>query len=156
LPLRPPRGARRLSPSRRADREGRRGGQGRVPAQEGRAVVSGRFPLLTDENISGPVIEGLRARGWDVVRTIDVFGERSVDEVIFAYAVEKGRVLASSDTDCLAIGQRWLEQGRAFRMVYWHQGRHQGVRVSAFLDAFDALAAEPNAFAACIEYLKID
>jgi hypothetical protein len=45
--------------------------------------VPGRFRLLTDENIPGPLIDALRRGGWDVVRVIDVFGERSVDESVF-------------------------------------------------------------------------
>ena len=45
--------------------------------------MPGRFPIHTDENVQGPVIEGLRARGWDVVLTIDAFGQRSVDEPVF-------------------------------------------------------------------------
>jgi hypothetical protein len=57
--------------------------------------VSGRFPLITDENITGPLVQGLRARGWDVVRTIEVFGQRSVDEPILIWAVEHGRAVAA-------------------------------------------------------------
>ena len=115
-----------------------------------------RFPLLTDENVQGPLIHGLRTGGWDVLRTVDVFGERSVDDEIFSYSVEKRRALVSTDHDCLMIGSRWLKEDRSFRLIYWHQGRHQRVRVSAFLDAFDTLAAKENSFEACIEYLKIE
>jgi len=118
--------------------------------------VAGRFPLLTDENVSAPVIEGLAARGWDVLRAIELFGQKSIDDTIFAYAAEHGRVLASSDTDCLAIAHGWLQAGRFFRLIYWHQGRHQHTPVALFLDAFEALTASADAFAACVEYLKLD
>jgi hypothetical protein len=47
--------------------------------------VPGRFRLLSDENIPGPLIEALKQRGWDVVRTIDVFGQRSVDDFAEAF-----------------------------------------------------------------------
>ena len=30
--------------------------------------MPGRFPLITDENISGPLVQGLRSSSWDVVR----------------------------------------------------------------------------------------
>jgi len=116
--------------------------------------VAGRFPLLTDENVLGPLIEGLRARGWDLVRTVDVFGERSVDETIFAFAAEHGRVLASTDRDCLAIAGRWIQEGKPFRLIYWHPGRHQRGPIGPLIDAFEALAAKPTAFACAIEYLK--
>jgi hypothetical protein len=53
--------------------------------------VSGRFPLLTDENVPGPIVEGLRSRGWDVTLTVELFGQQSVDENLFEYAVQQGR-----------------------------------------------------------------
>ncbi len=118
--------------------------------------MPGRFPLLTDENVPGPAIEGLKSRGWEVVLTINVFGQRSVDEKVFAHAADHGRVLVTTDTDCLVLARRWLDEGRSFRMVYWHQGRHQHVPVARFLEAFEALATREDAFAACVEYLKID
>lgn len=118
--------------------------------------MPGRFPLLTDENIPGPLVEGLRSRGWDVVLTIEVFGQQSVDDTIFEHAVRDGRVLVSTDTDCLITASDWLDEGRAFRLIYWHQGQHQHVRVGRFLEAFEALAAKPDAFAGCVEYLQVE
>lgn len=118
--------------------------------------MPGRFPLVTDENIPGPLIEGLKVRGWDVALIIDVFGQRSVDERVFTHAAEQGRVLLTTDIDCLVIASRWLDEGRPFRLIYWHQGRHQRVPIGRFLDAFDALAAKEDAFAACVEYLKVE
>lgn len=112
-----------------------------------------RFPLLTDENIDGPVVEGLRQRGWDLASVHEVFGQRSVDETIFAHAAEQGRVLVSTDKDCLRIARRWAEAIRPFRMVYWDQFEHQRVHVPHFLAAFEALAERPDAFAAWLEYL---
>jgi predicted nuclease of predicted toxin-antitoxin system len=117
--------------------------------------VPGRFHLLTDENVPGPLIEGLKRSGWDVVLTNDVYGERSVDDWVFTYAAEHDRVLVSTDEDHLIIGRRWLDQGRSFRLVFWQQGRHQHVRVADLLGGFEALAAKENAFASCIEYLKV-
>jgi hypothetical protein len=46
--------------------------------------VPGRFAIFTDENVDGPLIKALSARGWDVVRAVDVFGERTDDEALFA------------------------------------------------------------------------
>ena len=53
--------------------------------------MPGRFPLFTDENVDGPLIKALTARGWDVLRAVDVFGERTDDAVLFAYAAENAR-----------------------------------------------------------------
>jgi hypothetical protein len=118
--------------------------------------VPGRFPLLTDENVPGPVIEGLKAAGWEVVLTVDAFGQRSVDRVLFSHAAEQGYVMVTTDTDCLAIAKEWSAAGRRFKLIYWHQGRHQKLRVGRFVEAFDRLAAQESPFAACIEYLKIE
>jgi len=52
--------------------------------------VAGRFPLLTDENIDGRLVEGLLQQGWDVLRAIDVFGERTQDLPLLVYAAEDG------------------------------------------------------------------
>lgn len=115
--------------------------------------MPGRFPLLTDENIPGPLIEGLIRAGWDVVRVIEVFGEHSIDARIFDHAVAQGRALVSTDADCLVSATRWLTE-LPFQLVYWHQGTYQRTPVVRFLKAFEDLAENPNAFTAFIEYLK--
>jgi hypothetical protein len=117
--------------------------------------VAGRFPLLTDENVSGPLIEGLKARGWDVVRVVDVLGERSVDPEVFAYAAGRGLALASTDRDCLVIARQWIEEARSFRLIYWNQPHSQRVAVGILLAAFERLANKTDPFAACIEYLSL-
>lgn len=113
-----------------------------------------RFPILTDENIPGPLVEGLARAGWDVVRAIDVFGQGSIDDRLFEHASAQARVLVSTDRDCLVIAKRWLIDLRPFRLLYWHQGDHQHTAVGRFLEALDGLAENPNAFAACVEHLK--
>jgi hypothetical protein len=99
------------------------------------------------------LVDGLRSTGWDVLRVVDVFGERSVDETIFAFAAEQGRVLVSTDRDCLVIARRWLEAGRTFRLLFWQQRRDQRAPVAPFLKAFGALADNEQAFAGGVEYL---
>lgn len=85
----------------------------------------------------------------------EVFGEKSVDAILFAHAAELGRVLVTTDEDCLVIGRRWLDKARPFRVVFWRQGPHQRVRVEPFLAAFEELAERENAFVAGIEYLRL-
>jgi hypothetical protein len=117
--------------------------------------VAGRFPLLTDDCVNGPLVDGLKRRGWDVARVVDVFGQQSLDESIMAWAVERQRVLVSTDTDCLTMGQRWIKNGRLFRLIFWQQLPHQRLGVAPFLAAFDAIAAKESAFESCIEYLDL-
>ncbi len=77
--------------------------------------MPGRFALFTDENVDGPLIEALIARGWDVARAVDVFGERTDDEALFTYAAEHGRVFVTGDRPAEAVAIRWLREGRGFR-----------------------------------------
>ena len=51
--------------------------------------MAGRFLLLTDNHVRQQLVEALTSRGWDVVRAIDVFPERTSDEVLFAHAAAR-------------------------------------------------------------------
>ncbi len=116
--------------------------------------MAGRFPLLTDENVGGPLIRALRARGWDLVRALDVFGENTDDDVLFAWAAEQGRVFVTDDRPAEAVAIRWLAAGRAFRgMIRCPQ---QGeMSTGELLADFDELAAKSDPFAGYpIIYLK--
>jgi hypothetical protein len=108
--------------------------------------VAGRFPLLADENIDERLVEGLLRAGWDVVRAVDLFGERTHDLILFGYAADHGRALVSTDTDHLSIGERWLREGRSFRLVYWSQARYQRLPMGRYLAGFDRLAERADAF----------
>lgn len=117
--------------------------------------MPGRFPLLTDENIPGPLIDALRSAGWDVLHARELFGEDTDDEILFDYAAGQGRVLVSTDQDHLPIADRWLRTGKPFRMVWWKQAPYQRVRPQAFVDAFNMLAArEDDPFRYPVHYLK--
>jgi Domain of unknown function (DUF5615) len=116
--------------------------------------VAGRFPLFTDENVEGPLVEALRREGWDVVRAIDVFGERTDDEVLFEWAASQGRVFVTTDDAVEAVAERWLREWRPFRMVRWKQRHQLTASTGAFAEAFEALARKESAFAYPIEYLK--
>jgi len=85
--------------------------------------VPSRFPLFTDEIIAGPLIKALVARGWDVERAVDVFGEKTDDEVLFAHTAEQGRIFVTADQPAEAIAIRWLREGRTFHgMIRCPQG----------------------------------
>ena len=57
--------------------------------------MAGRFLLLTNNHVRQQLVEALTSRGRDVVRAIDVFPERTSDEVLFAHAAATGRVFVS-------------------------------------------------------------
>ncbi len=113
-----------------------------------------RFPLFTDENVDGTLVETLRRAGWDVIRAVDLFGEKTDDAELFAWAAQNGRVFVTTDDGVEAIAERWLREWKPFRMVRWKQRRQRNVSPGAFVEAFEALREKPNPFAYSIEYLK--
>ena len=107
--------------------------------------MAGRFALLTDENIPGPLIKALIARGWDVVRAVDVFGERTDDEVLFAYAADQTRVFVTEDRPAEAVAIRWLREGHVFRGMIRCPARKMSV--GDMVEAFERLAMVEAPFA---------
>jgi hypothetical protein len=59
--------------------------------------VAGRFPLYTDADVHGPLVEALIRRGWDVLRAVDAFPEGTQDDLHFARAARLERVMVSCD-----------------------------------------------------------
>jgi hypothetical protein len=121
--------------------------------------VAGRFPIYTDADVLGPLIQALVQRGWDVLRAIDAYPEKTQDHVHFERAARDGRVLVSHDTDQLNLALRWIAEGRAFRgLLTWAQLHHLRFTESAFVTAFEKLAAEEDPFPAAypIRYLHVD
>jgi Domain of unknown function (DUF5615) len=112
------------------------------------------FPILTDNHVRQPIIAGLRARNWDVVRAVDVLGERNDDGDLLTWAAQGGRVLLTNDGGIHAIAARWLNEGRPFRMVYWRAERHREMSDGDLIRALEKLAANADAFAYRIEYVK--
>lgn len=100
------------------------------------------FAVMTDNHVQQAVVDGLQRAGWDVVRSIDVFPERTPDPMLFERAAEEGRVFVTNDEDLLAIAAAWLEARRSFPgLVYWHEDDYAAMTTGEILRAFDALAA---------------
>jgi hypothetical protein len=116
--------------------------------------VAGRFPLLADNHVRQPIVDALRKAGWDVVRAVDALGEENDDEELLAWSAMTGRVFATCDKGIHRIAHRWLDQGRAFRMVYWWLERYRDMTDGEMVEAFEELARKPHAFAYPIEYIK--
>jgi hypothetical protein len=112
------------------------------------------FPLLTDNHVRQPVIKALRARGWNVVRAVDVLGEENSDEELLAWAAAKGRVFLTSDDGIHAAAHRRLREGRAFRMIYWWAEHRRRMTDGEVVQALERLASRNDAFIYAIEYIK--
>lgn len=95
----------------------------------------------------------MRARGWTVVRSIDVFPERTSDDVLFEHAAREGLVFVTSDEGVHAIAHAWLAAGRPFRMVFWRFAHHARMSDGDFVRALEELADRADAFRYPIEYI---
>jgi hypothetical protein len=110
--------------------------------------VAGRFPLYTDADLYGPLVEGLRRAGWNLLRAIEAYPERTFDIVHFERAVREARVMVSNDRDVLEIAERWFEEGRPFPgLIFWAQKKHHRlISIAGFLEAFEELARKDAPF----------
>jgi len=120
--------------------------------------VAGRFPLNTDADVRGPLIEVLRQRGWDVVRAMDVYPEATDDHVHFEWAARERRVFVAHDLHQNQAAQEWLRQGRPFRgFVTWPQLRHRKWSDGDMVEAFEKIAGEDDPFQSAypIRYLPL-
>jgi uncharacterized protein with PIN domain len=59
------------------------------------------LPLICDEHIPYPLVEGLRRRGLDVVVVQQIGLGAAADEVILAVARQQRRIVYTQDTDFL-------------------------------------------------------
>ena len=109
--------------------------------------MAGRFPVYTDADIHGPVVEALVRRGWDVLRAVDRFRQGTGDLVHFEEAVRLQRVLVSNDSDMKALAEKWLDEGRPFPgLVWWPRKHYARMSASDILDAFEELARQDDPF----------
>ena len=112
-----------------------------------------RLPLFTDNHVRQPIVDALRARAWKVVRAIDVFPERTPDDVLFAHAADEGLVFVTSDRGIHSIARTWLDEGRPFRMIFWRFAHHARMSDGAFVRALEELAGRTDPFSYPIEYI---
>lgn len=111
--------------------------------------MAGRWPLYTDADIRGPLIEALVHAGWDILRAVDAYPERTIDPVHFERAAREWRVLVSHDSDHVKLAIQWAEERRPFRgLLTWPQRHHRRFTETAFVAAFEKMAAEEAPFPA--------
>jgi hypothetical protein len=109
--------------------------------------VAGRFPLYTDEDVRGPLIKALRKAGWDIVRAIDTFPQRTPDLLHFERAAALGRVLVTNDEGHEATADQWYRAERTFPgLIAWPQRVYDQMTYGEIVEAFEELAAKDNPF----------
>ena len=117
--------------------------------------MSGRFRVLSDACVNEHFVRALRNRGWDVVRAIDLYPERTPDEILFERAATDDRVFVTNDRPAEAIAIRWLEEGLRFRgMVAWPVEAYEHRSIGDLVEDFEALAKESDPFAYPVKHLK--
>jgi hypothetical protein len=117
--------------------------------------VAGRFPLYTDADVHGPLVDALIRAGWDVLRAVDALPEGTEDDVHFERALQLDRVLVSNDRDVRTLAVEWLRNGKRFRgLVAWPQEHYERMTAGEILEQFEALAAQEDPFAYPIQYIK--
>jgi hypothetical protein len=100
-----------------------------------------RFPIYTDADVRGSLVKGLKGRGWDVVRAIDIYAKRTPDAVHFEKAVELGRVLVTNDQPAIDIANHWLREARQFPgMITWPQEHYLRMSDGDIIRKFEELA----------------
>ena len=78
--------------------------------------------LYMDQHVPGPITNGLRQKGVDVLTAHEDGAAEFDDERLLARATQLERVLFSQDRDLLVITHHWLETGQTFSgLVYAHQ-----------------------------------
>lgn len=109
--------------------------------------MAGRFPLFTDADVDGPVVEALIQAGWDVERAVDAFPEGTKDPIHFAHAASAGRAMVSNDLDMKLLAQAWYEQRSRFvGLVWWPRRHYATMSPGDFVAAFQELAARDDPF----------
>jgi hypothetical protein len=117
--------------------------------------VTGRFPVLTDACVNDHFVQALKDRGWNVVRAIDLYPEKTEDEVLFERAAADDRIFVTNDRPAEAIAIRWLKEGRRFRgMVAWPIETYEHRTIGELAQDFETLAEEADAFAYPVRHLK--
>lgn len=111
--------------------------------------MAGRFPLYTDADVRGRIVDALQYVGWDLVRAIDLYPEKTKDPVHFTRAAELNRVLVTNDNDHRKIAVQWMMEGRPFRgVIWWPQQQSTRMSPGDFLRRFEEYAAQDDPFAA--------
>ena len=114
--------------------------------------MPGRFKVLTDEHWSKAHIKAARQAGWDVVRVVDVLGQKTGDPEVLAYCAANGCVWITSDERAKGHVTRWLDSGRTLPGVIIVPQRHR-LSPGRLVGLLERLATERAPFAGVIRFL---
>ena len=90
-----------------------------------------------------------------MVRAIDIYPERTKDEILFERAAADDRVFVTNDRSAEAIAIRWLNEGRRFRaMVAWSVETYEHRSIGDLAQDLEDLAKELDPFAYPVRHLK--
>jgi len=90
-----------------------------------------------------------------VVRAIDLYPERTKDEILFERAAADDRVFVTNDRPAEAIAIRWLQEERRFHgMVAWPVETYEHRSIGDLALDLEALAKEQDPFAYPVRHLK--
>lgn len=111
--------------------------------------------LYTDENVEGPIVRQLRARGVDVVRAVDDGYAGKADRLVLDRAGDLGRIAFARDDDFLREATRRQQIGQRFAgVIYARKERVSIGQCVADLELL-ALAGDPEDFATRVYYLPL-
>lgn len=81
-------------------------------------------PLYFDHHVNIAILNGLRAKGIDVLTCAEDGTMRWADDLLLERVSQQGRAIFTQDTDFLKIAEDWQLIGRDFSaVVYAKQGR---------------------------------
>jgi hypothetical protein len=114
--------------------------------------VAGRFRVLTDEHWSRAHIKAAREAGWEVIRVVDVLGQKTDDPEVLAYCAAHGCVWITSDERAKGHVTQWLTSGRTLPGVIIIPQRHR-LTPGRLVQFLESLASESVPFAGVIRFL---
>ncbi|MCS6783239.1 MAG: DUF5615 family PIN-like protein [Gloeomargarita sp. SKYG98] len=111
--------------------------------------------FLLDEDVHGAIYRGLRRRGLDVARVIEVNLGGQADDVVLAWAAAAERVVVSQDRATMSLAaSRRIQQGQGMPGLLLIR---RNASIGAVLQDVEliASAANPTELAARILYIPL-
>jgi hypothetical protein len=110
------------------------------------------LPGYADVHVKGPITQGLRLRGMDVVTAQERGQDQEPDEVLLETATQEGRLILTNDKDFLKIHYDWMLAGKSHAgIVYWEQTMAIGGAVRKII--YYAQNTPPDQAANAVKYL---
>ncbi len=117
--------------------------------------MPGRFKVLTDEHWSKAHIKATREAGRDVIRVVDVLGQKTDDPAVLAYCAANGCVWITRDERAMGHVTKRIGSGKTLPGVIIVPQRHR-VTPGRLVRFLERLASEEAPFAGVIRFLTRD